>query len=234
MHGIDADDSGWLAVVSTPIGNLGDMTYRAVDILKQADIIAAEDTRRAMKLLNYFEIKAHLTSYHIHNEHQKTAGLLERVQQGQKVALLSDAGTPCIADPGYLLVRDAIAAGIEPMIVPGVSAITFAAVASGLPLSEFIFGGFLPHKSGKRRTALKRLACDGQTVILYESPYRITKLLSEIVDELGGNTQVVLVREASKLHEERLRGTASELLPVSEKRSWKGEFTVIIRAVETA
>lgn len=219
---------GWLAFVATPIGNLEDMTFRAVRVLGEADLIAAEDTRRARTLLTHYQIQRPVTSYHQHNEHQKTAYLLQLVRQGQKVALLTDAGTPCLSDPGYLLVRDAVAAGIEPVVIPGVSALTHAVVAAGLPVTTFTFAGFLPVKSGRRRTTLKQLAAGSPTFFLYESPHRIGKLLLEISEELGQNVPVVLIREATKLYEERLRGTAAELLAAYGDRAWKGEFTVVV------
>ncbi len=224
----ESTDGGSLALVATPIGNLEDITLRALRVLREAELIAAEDTRRASILLKHFGIDTRVVSYHAHNEHRKTGWLLEQVQAGRKVAVLSDAGTPCLSDPGYLLVRDAVEAGIEPMVVPGVAALTYAVVAAGLPVTTFVFGGFLPHKSGKRRTMLRELAAGGRTVILYESPFRVNRLLAEIGEELGGETRVVLVREATKLHEEHLRGTATALLTEHGKRTWKGEFTVVI------
>lgn len=220
--------SGKLLIVSTPIGNLGDMTFRAVEALKTATLIGAEDTRRAKKLLNHFEINCPLTSYHMHNEKNKTSSILERVLNGDTVAVLSDAGTPCLSDPGYILVRDAIIAGIEPEIIPGVSALTYAVAACGFPVSDFHFAGFLPQKSGKRRKTLKHLLENSKTVFLYESPYRVNKLLLEICEEVGEETHVVLIREATKLYEEHLRGTAFELLEKYKEKKWKGEFTVAV------
>ncbi len=217
---------GWLALIASPIGNLEDITLRALRMLREADLVAAEDTRRARKLLTHFEISCATTSYHSHNEHGKTHQLLEQVQQGRRIAVLTDAGTPAVSDPGYLLMRDAVEAGIEPIIIPGASALTFAVVACGFPISDFIFGGFLPMKSGKRRSMLRQLFASSRTVFLFESPHRMSKLLTEIVEELGGETMVAIVREATKLHEEVLRGSAAELLAAHGSRSWKGELTV--------
>ena len=222
--------SGKLIIVATPIGNLGDMTFRAVDTLKSVDLIAAEDTRRAKKLLTHFEISCPLTSLHMHNEKTKSSRLIERVLNGQKVALLSDAGTPCLSDPGYLLVRDAVEEGIEPEIIPGVSALTYAVAACGFPVSDFHFAGFLPQKSGKRRTALKHYLENSKTVFFYESPYRVNKLLLEVIEEIGSETNMVLIREATKLHEEHIRGSAQELHDKYKDKKWKGEFTIAITA----
>ena len=221
-------EDGQLFLLSTPIGNLEDITYRAVRILKEADLVAAEDTRRAVKLLNHFEIKVHLTSYHMHNERAKTGSLLDKVNAGQKVVVLSDAGTPAIADPGFYIVREAVERGIEPVVIPGVSAVTFAAVAAGLPVDEFIFAGFLPVKKGKRQKTLERLRESQMTCFLFESPYKINKLLGEITEHLGYNTQVSLVREATKIYEEVIRGAAGDLAEKYKDKNWKGELVVAI------
>jgi 16S rRNA (cytidine1402-2'-O)-methyltransferase len=222
---------GWLALVSSPIGNLEDMTFRGVRLLGEADVVAAEDTRRARKLLSHFDLHpARLISYHMHNERRKTGSLLEQVRQGQRVAVLCDAGTPSIADPGFYLVREALAEGIEPLVIPGVSALSFAITACGFPVTECCFAGFLPPKGEKRRKRLAVLAERTPTLILFESPYRIDRLLADIEAALPEETQVALMREATKLHEETLRGTASELLEATRGRNWKGEFTVAIHA----
>lgn len=223
------DDSGSLAIVASPIGNLEDMTFRAVRVLGEADLIAAEDTRRARKLLDHYDIGGRVTSYHAHNEHRKTKGLLDQVAAGKKVAVLSDAGTPAISDPGFLIVRAALRQGIDPVIIPGVSALTFAVVACGFPVNEFCFAGFLPQKSGKRRAVLARLAAQGQTFFLFESPHRIGRLLREIVENVGAQAQVALIREATKLYEERLRGSAAELLAAFGEKKWKGELTIAVQ-----
>ena len=220
--------TGRLSLVATPIGNLEDMTFRAVRVLREADLIAAEDTRRARVLLDHFGVDRPLTSYHQHNEHWKTAQLLGQVRAGKKVAVLSDAGTPSLSDPGYLLVRDAVAAGLEPEIIPGVSALAYAVTACGFPVTEFIFAGFLPAKGARRRRLLVELLAKAPTVFLFESPFRVGKLLEEIVAELGGDTRVALLREATKLHEEHLRGSAADVLERHRDRHWKGEFTVAI------
>lgn len=219
---------GWLALVSTPIGNLEDITLRAIRVLREADIIAAEDTRRAGILCQAHGIHARLQPYHAFNEHRRTDELLDEVAAGRRVALLTDAGTPAISDPGFFLVRAAWNRGIRPMIVPGVSALTFAAVAAGLPVNEFAFLGFPPVKSGRRRAFLERLRNLGMTVFLFESPHRVSKLLAELAEICGPATPVALVREATKMHEEILRGTAGELAERCRGRTWKGEFVVAV------
>ncbi|MFA4945490.1 MAG: 16S rRNA (cytidine(1402)-2'-O)-methyltransferase, partial [Lentisphaeria bacterium] len=224
--------AGWLALVATPIGNLEDLTPRAIRTLQEAEVIAAEDTRRAGILCQRHGITARLLPYHAFNEHRRTAALLDEIAAGRKVALVSDAGTPALSDPGFLVVREALARGIEPRVIPGVSALTFAIVAAGLPVHEFAFLGFPPVKPGRRRALLERIRTLGMTVFLFESPFRITRLLTEIVATLGPQTRVALVREATKLHEETLRGTAGELLARHRDRAWKGEFVVGISLTE--
>ncbi len=219
---------GKLYIVATPIGNLDDITLRTLEVLKSVDLIAAEDTRRTRKLLTHFEISTRTISYHSYNEHRKTAELLEQVANGLKLALVSDAGMPCIADPGYLLVRDAVEYGIEPEIIPGVSALTFAIAASGLPSDRFTFYGFLPVKPGKKAKVLEDIRDSGHTGVVFESPYRIDKALQAITDTLGPDTPIALVREATKIHEEVLRGPAGELLESTKDRNWKGEFVIVI------
>ena len=220
--------SGKLLLISTPIGNLDDLTFRALKELKNASLIAAEDTRRARKLLNHFDIQCPVIAYHMHNEKSKTSSLLERVNNGETVAVISDAGTPCLSDPGYILVKSAVECGIEPEIIPGVSALTYAVAACGFPVTDFHFGGFLPQKSGKRRSTLKRLVENSKTLFIYESPFRINKLLLEISEEVGPATRVVLIREATKMYEEHIRGNAADLLETYKDKKWKGEFTVAI------
>lgn len=221
-------ETGQLFLLSTPIGNLEDMTFRAVRTLQEADLVAAEDTRRAMKLLNHFEIKVSLTSYHMHNERAKTDSLLDKVENGQKVVVLSDAGTPAIADPGFYIVRSAVERGIEPIVIPGVSALTFAAVAAGLPVDQFIFAGFLPVKKGKRQKSIEKLKESGLTTFIFESPYKMTKLLGEISEYLGPDTEVAIVREATKIYEEVIRGSAAELHKKYKDKKWKGEMVVAV------
>lgn len=217
-----------LAVVSTPIGNLEDITLRALRILREADIIAAEDTRRTAKLCSHYEINAHLTSYHSHNEYKKTERLLQKVEQGKRVAVVSDSGTPVIADPGYLIVTEALKRNIEPEVIPGPSALTHAVTAAGLPADRFAFYGFPPRKSGKRQNFLESIKDDNITVILYESVHRIEYLLEDISVVYGTDTELVVIREATKVHEERLRGRAGEILQANKGRDWKGEFVVMI------
>lgn len=224
----NTEEAGRLALVATPIGNLGDMTYRAVRILKESDIIACEDTRRASKLCNHYEIKAKLTPYHAHNEHRRTAAILERVKEGKKVAVLSDAGTPVISDPGFLIVRSALEEGIEPLIIPGVSALTFGIAAAGLPADRFAFHGFPPVKSGKRKTFFEQLRDSDTSVVLFESPHRVSKLLGNVSDIIGPETPLALIREATKIHEECIRGTAENLYFRFKETKWKGEFVVVI------
>ncbi len=219
---------GSLSIVSTPIGNLDDITIRAISTLKEADFIYAEDTRRARKLLNHLEIQCATTSYNKDNEARKTSSLLRKVQEGERLVLIVDSGTPCISDPGFHLVRQALEQDIEPEIIPGVSALTYAVVACGFPVSEFRFIGFLPRKKLKRRTRLKELSASCETFFLFESRHRIKLLLKEIVEEIGPDTRLVLIREATKLYEENIRGSALQLLELSEGCVWKGEFTVAV------
>jgi 16S rRNA (cytidine1402-2'-O)-methyltransferase len=226
LPAVAAPSAPFLALVATPIGHLGDLTFRALATLRAADLVAAEDTRRAHILLQHYGLKSRLVSYHAHNEHHVTERLLCEVRNGQSVAVLTDAGTPALSDPGFLLVREARRVGIEPVIIPGVSALTFAVAAAGLPVERFSFHGFLPVKSGRRLAALERIAREGQTVFLFESPHRIGKLLAEIAEHLGPDTEVAVIREATKLHEEVLRGTAAELVAATADRNWKGEITV--------
>jgi len=223
-----AGDAGWLALVATPIGNLEDITLRALRTLREADLVAAEDTRHARILLDAHGIRTALTPYHAFNEHRRTEALLDQVAAGKKVALLSDAGTPAVSDPGFFIVRAAVARGIEPVVLPGPSALTFSVVAAGLPVDRFRFLGFLPVKSGRRRTALATVATTGETTFFFESPHRIGRLLEEIRDVLGPDTRVAVIREATKLHEERLRGTAAELLQLTAGRTWRGELVVAV------
>jgi 16S rRNA (cytidine1402-2'-O)-methyltransferase len=219
---------GKLYIVSTPIGNLDDITYRALETLRSVDLIAAEDTRHTHKLLSRFDIHTKMCSYHAHNEHLKTAKLIEDVQAGLKLAVVSDAGTPAIADPGFLIVREAVAAGIEPEIIPGVSALTFAATAAGLPVDKFAFYGFPPVKSGRKTAFFERIAAEDKSVIIFESPHRIDKALDYIDRIVGSECDVAIIREATKIHEEVIRGKAHELLTQNLNRKWKGECVLVI------
>ena len=219
---------GFIALIATPIGNLEDITLRAIKVLKQVDLIAAEDTRRAKKLLFHYEIPCPLTSYNKDNEHWKTAHLLREVKSGKNIGFLVDSGTPCISDPGYLLVQKALAEGITPLIIPGVSALTYSIVACGLPVAKFAFAGFLSKRKMKRRTGLKELAQHNETFFIFESPHRMNQLLHEIFEELGPKTFLVVIREATKSFEEQIRGSAEELLEIYGQRKWKGECTIAI------
>lgn len=218
--------SGWLALVATPIGNLEDMTLRAIRTLREADLIAAEDTRRARRLCLHYEIDTPLTPYHAFNEHRRTHELLDRVERGARIVVLSDAGTPAISDPGFLVVREAMDRGVQPVVIPGVSAVTFAVVAAGLPVDRFLFAGFPPVKAGKRRRFLEELGALQHTAFLFESPHRIGRLLREVADVLGPDTLVAVVREATKCHEEVLRGRAADLVAAHAEKKWKGEIVV--------
>lgn len=218
-----------LYLVATPIGNLEDITFRAIRTLKECDVIAAEDTRRTGQLLKHFGISKPLLSYFQFNEARRSEQILERLGRGEKVALVSDAGTPGISDPGERVVRAAITAGYRVESVPGASALVTALTASGLPTDEFHFIGFLPHKSGQRRKRLESLRAVTGTLVLYESPYRIQKLLEELRD-IYPDRHVVLGRELTKKFEEFLRGSPEALLDALQQRSVKGEFVVMVAA----
>ena len=220
-------EMGILYVVPTPVGNMEDITLRAIRILKEADLILAEDTRTSGILLKHFEIKNHLMSHHKFNEHGTTAGIVERLKGGQTIALISDAGTPGISDPGFYLIREAIAAGIEVQTLPGATAFVPALINSGLPCEKFVFEGFLPHKKG-RQTAIQRLSEESRTIILYESPYRLVKLLEQLIEVMGEERQVSVSREISKLHAETVRGTLREVHAHFSQGEVKGEIVVIL------
>ena len=224
--------SGELYIISTPIGNLDDMTIRAIETIKSCDILLAEDTRHTRILLDHFGINVKMASYHAFNEHGKTQEVLNRVLAGAKVGLVTDAGTPCVADPGFLLVREAVKAGIEPKIIPGVSALTFAIAASGLPSDRFAFYGFLPVKSGRRSARIAEMKDEHKSVVIFESPYRVIKLLKELCEQLGADIPCAVIREATKIHEEVLRGTLGELSELAAKRNWKGECVVVIHPAD--
>ena len=219
--------SGTLFIVATPIGNLEDMTFRAVRILKEVDLVAAEDTRHSRKLLTHFGISRPLTSYYDHNQNFKGNYLLERLQAGDSVALISDAGTPCISDPGYQLVRDAVAGGITVVPVPGPSAAITALSAAGLPTDSFVFAGFLPNRAGKRREKLSSLAGEQRVIVFYESPNR---LLATLADMLGlfGLREVVVARELTKIYEEFIRGSLPSVISDLDGRQIKGEVVILV------
>src|ERR1043166_2593899 len=216
---------GTLYLVATPIGNLEDITLRALRTLKECDLVAAEDTRRTGQLLKHFDIQKPLLSYFQFNEAKRSEEIIERLQRGEKIVVVTDAGSPGISDPGERVVKAALARGFRVESVPGPSALVAAITASGLPTEEFHFMGFLPHKSGQRRNKLEELAAVSGTLVFYESPFRIEKLLGELNEILPGR-QVVLARELTKKFEEFLRGTASELLEVMKTRRLRGEFVV--------
>ena len=228
--------SATLYLVATPIGNLEDITFRALRTLRECDVVAAEDTRRTGQLLNYFGISRPLLSYFRFNEAKRSEEILERLARGEKVALVTDAGTPGISDPGERVVSAAVAAGYRVESVPGPCALIAALTASGLPAGEFHFVGFLPVKSGQRRKRLEALCATAGTLAFYESPYRIDKFLGELT-ELFPTARVVLARELTKKFEEFLRGTPAQLLEMAGKRSLKGEFVVLVDrggGIETA
>ena len=223
---------GTLYLVATPIGNLEDITLRALRVLKECDVVAAEDTRHSGQLLKHFGISKPLLSYFQFNEAKRSEEIIERLRRGEKVALVTDAGSPGISDPGERVVKAALEAGLRVEAIPGACALIAALTASGLPTKEFHFIGFLPHKSGQRRKQLEQLKAFDGTLILYESPYRIEKLLIEL-NEIFPERGVVLARELTKKFEEFLRGTPHELLEILKKRSLKGEFVVLVEGAPT-
>lgn len=220
-------NAGTLYIVATPIGNLEDMTLRAVRILREVDLIAAEDTRHSRKLLTHFGISKPLTSYFDHNKNVKGAQILAKLQDGLSVALISDAGTPCISDPGYQLVRDAVASGIRVVPIPGACASTAALSASGLPTDAFAFEGFLPNRAGRRRERLAALKGDSRLLVFHEAPTRVAAALADVLEILG-DREMVLARELTKVYEEFLRGKVSEVLRSVEERGVKGEIVLLI------
>lgn len=216
-----------LYIVPTPIGNLEDMTFRAIRILKEADLILAEDTRTSGKLLKHFEISTHMHSHHMHNEHKTIENIISRLQGGETIALISDAGTPAISDPGFLITRACIENGIAVECLPGATAFVPALVNSGLPNDKFVFEGFLPDKKG-RQTRYLALAEETRTMILYVSPHKLVKTLSEFITYFGEDRPVCVSRELSKMHEENVRGTVKEVLAHFEKTAPRGEIVVVV------
>ena len=216
-----------LYLVATPIGNLEDITLRALRVLRECDVVAAEDTRRTGQLLKHFGISKPLLSYFQFNEAKRSEEIIERLRRGEKVALVTDAGSPGISDPGERVVKAAIAAGFRVESIPGACALVAGLTASGLPTDEFHFVGFLPHKSGQRKNKLELLKTIEATLVFYESPYRIERLLGEL-NEVFPESEIVLARELTKKFEEFLRGKPAELLEVAKKRSLKGEFVVLV------
>jgi 16S rRNA (cytidine1402-2'-O)-methyltransferase len=216
-----------LYIVPTPIGNLEDMTFRAIRILKEVDLILAEDTRTSGKLLKHFEIGTHMHSHHMHNEHKTVENLISRLKAGETIALISDAGTPAISDPGFLLTRACVENNITVECLPGATAFVPALVNSGLPNDKFIFEGFLPEKKG-RQTRFLALAEETRTMIFYVSPHKLVKTLVEFVQYFGEDRPVCVCRELSKLHEENVRGNAKEVLLHFEKTAPRGEIVVVV------
>ena len=216
-----------LFIVPTPIGNMGDITIRAIETLKNSDLILAEDTRHAKKLLSEYKISTKVNSYHLNNEHKKVNDYIELMSSGQKISLITDAGTPCISDPGFLLIREAIKREIIITCLPGPTALIPALVLSGLPSENFIFEGFLPRKKG-RKTKLSELAQNTRTTIIYESPYRVVKTLTEFLEYLGEDRQISLSREISKIYEETFRGSVVEAVKYFSNKKIKGEFVICI------
>ena len=222
---------GTLYIVPTPVGNMEDMTLRAVRVLKEADLILAEDTRTSGVLLKHYGIKNHLLSHHKFNEHGTSAGIVGRLSAGENVALISDAGTPGISDPGFFLVREAVKAGIEVQCLPGATAFVPALVSSGLPCDRFVFEGFLPQKKG-RQTRVNALRDEERTMLFYESPYRLLKTLQLFAEVFGADRQVSVCREISKVHEECIRGTLDEVVKHFSEVEPKGEIVIVVAGKE--
>lgn len=219
--------SGKLYLVPTPIGNLKDMTFRAVEILKESDVVLAEDTRNSGILLKHYEISTPMRSYHMHNEHQATEDIIRQLKDGQTISIITDAGTPGISDPGYLLAKECVANDITIECLPGATAFVPALVVSGLPNNEFTFIGFIPVKKG-RKTKLDSLVDEKKTMIFYESPHKIGRTLKDLAETFGEERRASLSREISKKFEETLRGTLSELSEIAEKRNLKGEMVLVV------
>lgn len=220
-----------LYLIPTPIGNLEDITLRALRILKEVDVILAEDTRTSSKLLKHYEISKKLIAHHQHNEHKSLERIIDSIKAGETMALISDAGTPAISDPGFLLARECIKNDIEIECLPGATAFVPALVNSGFPCDKFVFEGFLPHKKG-RQTRLKLLAEETRTIIFYESPHRLIKTLKQFAEYFEENRQVSVSRELTKMHEETIRGTANELVNYYETHTLKGEIVIIVEGVK--
>lgn len=216
-----------LYLVPTPIGNLQDITLRALEVLKQVDLILAEDTRTSGKLLKHFQIKKALESYHIFNEHKNVLQLINKMKEGKTLALVSDAGTPGISDPGFLLIREAKEAGLVVSCLPGATAFVPALVNSGLPNDRFVFEGFLPHKKG-RKTRIDNLKLEDRTMIFYESPHRLMKTLQQFGEVFGEDRMACVSREISKIHEENIRGTLAEIIQYYNTNPIKGEIVITV------
>jgi len=226
---LNSSVNGILYVVATPIGNMADITFRAIQTLKDVAFIAAEDTRHTRRLLMHYAIRNSMISLHEHNENQRTGALVKRLRRGESIALVSDAGTPTLSDPGYRLIKEAIAAGIRVVPIPGASAVMASLCASGLPTDAYVFIGFLPRKEGKRQKILRSLTNEKKTMVFYESPRRIRELINDLVETLG-DRQGVLSREMTKRHEEFIRGNLTEILGVLAGRpEIKGECTLVVK-----
>ena len=218
---------GKLYIVPTPIGNLQDMTLRGIDVLKEVDLILAEDTRTSGKLLKHFGISTPLMSHHMHNEHRKLNSIIDRLLSGETMALITDAGTPSISDPGFLLCRACVQNNIEIDCLPGATAFVPALVQSGLPTDRFVFEGFLPPKKG-RQTRLKQLAEDPRTIVFYESPHKLIRTLGQLMEYFGEERAAAVSREISKLHEETIRGNLGELVKHFGEQPPRGEFVIVV------
>ncbi|TES94343.1 MAG: 16S rRNA (cytidine(1402)-2'-O)-methyltransferase [Candidatus Cloacimonadota bacterium] len=218
---------GKLYLVSTPIGNLNDITMRAIEVLRSSDIIACEDTRRTLKLLKKYNIKKPLESYHDHNKEKKTSYLLKLLEKGKMIALVADSGTPCISDPGFYLVRKAIERGYNISTTPGSSSILSALILSGLPTDRFVFEGFLPRKKGKRSSRINLMKEEKRTIIIFESPFRVLSLLKEL-KKIIGERKISISRELTKVYEETLRGNITDLITHFEDKKPKGEFVIVL------
>jgi len=216
-----------LYIVPTPIGNLEDITLRAIKVLKEADLILAEDTRRSKQLLNHYNIETKMQSHHQHNEHKILLSVIEKIKSGKTIALVTDAGTPAISDPGFLLVRECIKENIIVDCLPGPTAFVPALVNSGLPCNNFVFEGFLPQKKG-RQSRLKILALEKRTMIFYESPFRLIKTLEQFIEHFGSERKISVSREISKIYEETVRGTIEEVIKYFEEKTIKGEIVIIV------
>jgi len=216
-----------LFLVPTPIGNLKDITYRAIDVLQSADLILCEDTRTSSKLLKHYEINKPLYAYHQHNEHKVVERLVDRLKSGESMALITDAGTPAISDPAFLIVRSCVENGIDIETLPGATAFVPALVNSGIPCEKFVFEGFLPHKKG-RQTRLKLLSEESRSMVFYESPHRLLKTLNQFKEYFGDDRSISVSRELTKIHEETIRGTAEELISYYENNTLKGEIVIVV------
>ncbi len=224
---------GVLYIVSTPIGNLEDITLRALRILKEVDLICAEDTRKTRILLHHFHITTPLTSFYDHNERYKTPLIIQKLKEGQNIALVSEAGTPTISDPGYRIINSALREAIPVVPVPGPSAAIAALSIAGLPVHRFVFEGFLPSKPGKRKNVLHKLSKEERTIIFYESPHRIVRTLRDLIDIFGKDRLATICRELTKVYEERISGSLSMLLAIIEKNPIKGEITLVVEGYKS-